>query len=107
MKTVFITIDGKQFDDEDLAKQHEEQVQEKLINPRLKILEQQAVFKNFKEGDIISAGRNFDGAGNSQGYDKIQGAKDKIMLHLAINHKYWNIGNQLELHKWENDIIQL
>lgn len=106
MKNLYQVLDGKVFEDKFLAEAYEAKLL-KGAEGRIKILEQLPVFKNFKEGDILDVAHGFDGAGNSSKHDKLEGSKEKVMMHIAVNLKYWNIGNQVEIFVWKNDIIKL
>lgn len=97
MKQWFEALDGKMFEEEGLAKSYEEKLQKNVINPRLVKLAKEKVFSEFKDGDILEVGCNFDAGGNSQGRDRISGSKEKVMQYLAARGKYWNIGDQLEI----------
>ena len=107
MKKLFQTLDGKIFDNEVLALEHEALLEKDVISPRLLRLEKERAITEFKDGDIICAGRNFDEAGNSRGFDKLSGKKVDVMRFIAANNKYWNIGNQLELSLFKDDIIKV
>lgn len=104
MKTFYQTIDGKTFEDHDLAKQHEEKVL-KNSQARRKKLEELSVFINFQEGTVLEVGCNFDDAGNWKKMEKLTGTKESLLQHISVNSKYWNIGNQVDIFVWKNDII--
>lgn len=107
MKKLFETLDGKMFEDETEAQKYEDNFIKKYVEPRLKKLAEDKVFENFKDGDVLNVGCNFDEEGNSRGTDKIQGSKANVMRYIASRHKYWNIGNRTEIFMYNNNIIKV
>lgn len=90
MQVIFRTIDGKIFENEDLAKEHENKIKSNS-EKRKKILE--CFFKktNITEGKniLVLAGSNFDSGGCSSSRDFLLGNKEQLIEYIASNQRYW------------------
>lgn len=92
MKKIFITIDGKQFDDEKKAIAHENKLIENS-KQRIELLKKDQALMNMKQHDVIVVSRDHNEEGNSRGDDYLVGELDEIIRHIAVNQKYWFYNN--------------